>query len=167
MYISYGIWFITINFRWRHNIKMEISIIPKWILKYFSDEYFRQNDISILASNILVIATFFLFKNTAIDFLNLLPHFCLIDKLFGVECPVCGTTRAFCELGNGNINKALTLNFTSLFVASFFILQIPLRVISLLKESSHTKINLLSKYLGGIILLLIITSWLIKLFIKN
>ena len=146
---------------------MEISFIPKWILKYFSDDYFRQNDISILASNILIIVTFLLFKNSVIGILNLLPHFCLIDKLFSVECPFCGTTRAFCELANGNIDKALTLNFSSLLVALFFILQIPLRLISLLKESLLIKINLLSEYLGGIILLLIITSWVIYLFIKN
>jgi hypothetical protein len=146
---------------------MEISIIPKWILKYFSDDYFRQNDISILASNILIIVTFLLFKNSVIGILNLLPHFCLIDKLFSVECPFCGTTRAFCELANGNINKALILSFPSLFVALFFSLQIPLRLISLLKGSFHTKINILSKYLGGIILLLILTSWVINLFIKN
>jgi hypothetical protein len=42
-----------------------------------------------------------------------------------------------------------------------------LRLISLLKGSFHTKINILSKYLGGIILLLILTSWVINLFIKN
>jgi hypothetical protein len=146
---------------------MEISIIPKWILKYHSDDYFRQNDISILASNILIVVTFLLFKNSVIGILNLLPHFCLIDKLFSVECPFCGTTRAFCELANGNIDKALTLNFSSLLVALFFILQIPLRLISLLKESLRIKINLLSEYLGGIILLLIITSWVINLFVKN
>ena len=144
---------------------MEISIIPKWILKYFSNEYCRQNDISILISNILVISIFILFKNTIIDFLNLIPHFCLIDKLFGVECPVCGTTRAFCELSNGNIHKALTYNFTSLFVVSFFILQIPLRIFSLIKENIHDKINLLSKYLGSIILIIIFTNWVIKFFI--
>lgn len=146
---------------------MEISIIPKWILKFFSNEYFIQNDISILASNILIIVTFLLFKNSVIGIMNLLPHFCLIDKLFSVECPFCGTTRAFCELANGNIDKALTLNFSSLLVALFFVLQIPLRLISLLKESLRSKINFLSEYLGGIILLLILTTWVINLFVKN
>lgn len=146
---------------------MEISFIPKWVLKYFSDEYLRQTDINILLSNILVIATFFLFKNTVIDALNLLPHFCLFDKLLGVECPFCGTTRAFCELSKGNINNAINLNFPSLFVASFFILQIPFRVITLIKGSLKTKIDLLSKYLSVIILFIIVASWIIKLFIKN
>ena len=83
---------------------MEISIIPRWLMKYLSNDYFRQNDINILISNILILSLFILFKNTVVDFMNLIPHFCLIDKIFGIECPVCGTTRAFCELSNGNIS---------------------------------------------------------------
>ncbi len=146
---------------------MEISIIPRWLMKYLSNDYFRQNDINILISNLFIISIFILFKNTLIDFLNLIPHFCLIDKLFGVECPVCGTTRAFCELSNGNINKAHSLNFNSLFVASFFILQIPLRLLSLIKDNTRHKVNLLSKYLGNIILIIIFTTWVIKFIIKN
>jgi|ERR1035437_403514 hypothetical protein len=146
---------------------MEISIIPRWLLKYFSNEFIRQNNIGILLSNIFIISIFVLFKNNVLSFLNLFPHFCLVDKLFGVECPVCGTTRAFCELSNGNISKAITLNFTSLFVASFFILQIPLRVFSLIKENSHKSINLLSKYLGRIILVIIFVNWIINFIIKN
>lgn len=146
---------------------MEISIIPKWFLKYFSNEFIRQYNIGILLSNILIISIFVLFKNNIISFLNFFPHFCLVDKLFGIECPVCGTTRAFCELSNGNINKAITLNFASLFVASFFILQIPLRVFSLIKENSYKSINLFSKYFGRIILIIIFANWIINLIVKH
>ena len=126
--------------------KMEISIIPRWFIRHLSNNYFRQRDINILLSNLFIISIFILFKNTLIDFLNLIPHFCLIDKLFCVECPVCGTLRAFCELSKGNINKAYNFNITSLFVASFFILQIPLRLFSLVKENTHDRVNLLSKF---------------------
>ncbi len=146
---------------------MEIAIIPRWLIKYVSNDYFRQNDINILISSLVIISIFLLFRNIVTEFLNLTPHFCLIDKLFSVECPVCGTTRAFCELSNGNIITAYKFNFSSLFVASFFVLQIPLRLFSLTKEHTHDRINLVSKYLGNIVLILIIMSWVIKLFTKN
>jgi len=142
---------------------MEISIIPSCLIRYLSKNYYRQNDLNILLSNILIILFFIFFRNKLIDFLNFIPHFCLFDKLFKIECPVCGITRAFCELTKGNIIKAYYLNFTSIFIASFFIFQIPLRLFSLIKENVNTKVNLLSKYFGNIIVFLIITIWVVKL----
>jgi len=145
---------------------MEISIIPRWMIKYLSTDFFRQRDINILISNLLILSFFILFKNSLLEFLSLVPHFCLIDKLFGVECPVCGTTRAFCELSKGNMTNALNFNSASLLVAIFFILQIPLRIFSLVKKNTYKKVNLLSKYLGNTILLIVLANWIIKLFIK-
>jgi len=105
------------------------------------------------------------FKNDLIDFLGHIPHFCLIDKLFGVECPVCGTIRAFCELSNGNLNNAYFLNATSILVALFFISQIPLRIISLINKSKI--INIISNYLSRTILILILLNWIFNLFFNN
>jgi len=146
---------------------MEISIIPRWILKYLSTDFLRQNDISILLSNLILIGTFILFKNSVVDFLNEIPHFCLIDRLLGVECPVCGITRGFCELSNGNLSKAFTLNSSTFPVALFFILQIPLRIFSLLNRHLRLKINFWSKYLSNTILVLIMVVWITKLLINN
>jgi len=146
---------------------MEISFIPRWIIRYFSNDFFRQNDLNILISNLMIISVFIIFKNSLINFLNLLPHFCLFDKLIRVECPVCGTTRAFCEISKGNFTNAYYYNFAGFFVASFFILQIPLRLFSLIKENTRDRVNLLSKFLGNAILIIIFMNWVIKFFIKN
>ena len=141
---------------------MEIAIIPKWLIKYLSNDYFRQNDFNILISNSLIIIFFLTFKNVLIDFLGYIPHFCLIDKIIGVECPVCGTTRAFCELSNGNLNNAYFLNATSILVALFFISQIPLRLISLINENKSKIINIISKFLSRSILTIILLNWIIN-----
>ena len=133
-------------------------------MKYLSNNDFRQREINILISNLFILSVFILFKDSLINLLNLLPHFCLIDKLFGIECPVCGTTRALCELAKGNINNAYHLNATSALVAFYFVLQIPLRSFSLLKENSQKNINSFSKYLGNILLILILVNWIIKFF---
>lgn len=98
---------------------MEIAIIPKCLIKYLSNDYLRQNDFNIFISITSIISFFLIFKNVLIEFLGYIPHFCLIDKIIEVECPVCGTTRSFCELSNGNFNNAYFLNATSILVALF------------------------------------------------
>lgn len=146
---------------------MEISIIPQWIIKYLSSDFYKQNDYNIMISNTLLILLFMFLGNSMISILSYIPHFCLIDKIFGIECPVCGTTRAFCELSNGNLNSAFHLNRTSILVALFFIFQIPLRMLSLLGVANTVKINIISKYTSRVILTLILLNWIIKLFINN
>jgi hypothetical protein len=146
---------------------MEISFIPRWLIRFFSNDCLRQNDINILISNLLIISIFIIFKNSLMNFLNLLPHFCLFDKLIGVECPVCGTTRAFCEISKGNLSKAYNFNFASFSIAFYFVFQIPLRLFSLLNDGFHKKVNIISKYLGVAVLLIIVVCWVIKMYQIN
>jgi hypothetical protein len=115
----------------------------------------------------MIILFFLIFKNVLVEFLGYIPHFCLIDNVVGIECPVCGTTRAFCELSNGNLSNAYYLNATSILVALFFISQIPLRLISLINENKSKKINIISKFLSRNILAIILLTWIINLFINN
>jgi hypothetical protein len=91
----------------------------------------------------------------------------LIDKITGIECPVCGTTRAFCELSNGNLTNAFYLNKTSILVASFFLIQIPLRTFSLLGMTKSITTNKISKYFSQAILTIILINWIIKLFTNH
>ncbi len=139
---------------------MEIAILPNGIIKYLSKNYSQQNDLNILFSNIIIISFIIIFKDSVIYSMNLIPHFCLIDKLFGVECPFCGTTRAFCELSKGDINKSIHLNFTSIFIALFFIIQIPLRLITLINRKNRIVLYKISKHLSFLILTIVLCRWI-------
>ena len=143
---------------------MEIAIIPNFIIKHFTSDYFRQNDYNILISNLAIIIFFIFTGNYLISILNSVPHFCLIDKITGIECPVCGTTRAFCELSSGNLRNAYLLNRTSIFVAIFFVFQIPLRIISIIGITKTITINKISKYFSRLILTIILINWIINIF---
>lgn len=145
---------------------MEISIIPKWLMSYLSKNYLIQYQMNILISNILIITIFVLFRNSLLDFLSYIPHFCLFDKLIGIECPVCGTTRAFCEIAKGNLQKAFSLNLSSFFVASFFLFQIPLRLFSLYREKSIKRINIISRRLSYVVLAVIVANWLLNMTLR-
>lgn len=144
---------------------MEITIIPYWFIKKFHSEYKIQNEINILISNILIIILFTVFNHSIIDVMNSIPHFCLFDKITGLECPVCGTTRAFCEIATGNINHAYQLNFSSIIVAGYFIAQLPLRIITLYDNNLIPTINSISRFLSYSILYFILIAWIFKLFI--
>ena len=147
--------------------KMEIAIIPQFLIKHLSSDFHRQNDYNIMMSNLIIILFFACFGNSLMSILDYIPHFCLIDKMLGVECPVCGTTRAFCDLSNGNLNNAFLLNRTSILVAFFFLSQIPLRVFSILEIVRPEKINLISTYFSRTVLFFIILNWIINLFINT
>ena len=145
---------------------MEVSFLPNWVMKYLCTDIIRQYQLNILLSNILVLLLFLIFKNSIILFLNQLPHFCLFDKLIGVECPFCGMTRAFCEISNTNFINAYRLNVASFFVISFFICQIPLRVFSFFKNEYIIRINLISKYFSNIVFAIVLANWVLNLFLK-
>jgi hypothetical protein len=145
---------------------MEIAIIPKWLIKYIFSDSNCQYEANILMSNILIISIFIIFRNALIDFANALPHFCLFEKITSIQCPACGITRAFCELSNGNIIQAYKLNFASLFVALFFVSQIPLRIYSLCNPEMQRSIAKISKSFGWLVLVAILANWLIYLAIR-
>ena len=146
---------------------MEISIIPRFIIKIFTTNFYRQNDINILISNVFIIVFFIIFKNSIIEIMNSVPHFCLFDKLTGIKCPVCGMTRAFCAIFQGNFILAFKLNHISFCVLLIFILQIPFRLISLLKENLQNNINIVSKKSSILILIIILGDWFINLIIAH
>lgn len=146
---------------------MEIALIPSFIIKHFASDYFKQNDYNILISNLLIFLLFIITGDYLMSILNYIPHFCLIDKITGTECPVCGTTRAFCELSKGNLINAFYLNKTSILVALFFIIQIPLRTLSILGITESITINKISKYFSRAILIIILINWIIKLFTNH
>lgn len=130
---------------------------------YLSVDNSTQYNINVLISNTLLILTFLIFKNSLIEFLNHLPHFCLFHKLFGIECPLCGITRAFCSIANADLNQAYNLNIASFIVAAFFVLQIPLRVISILKSHSTPTINKISKYAEYSVWFTVLANWVYAL----
>lgn len=139
---------------------MVIAIVPRWLMRYLSANNLTQYNFNVLISNTLLIIMFWLFKNSIIDFLNQLPHFCLFQALFGIECPLCGITRAFCKIANADLNQAYNLNIASFFVAAFLVLQIPLRIFSILNNKFIPTVNTISKYAEYLVWLAILANWI-------
>jgi hypothetical protein len=52
---------------------------------------------------------------------SLVPHFCLVEKLFSIECPFCGLTKAFGLLLKGEYLLAFIQNTLSFFLPIYLI----------------------------------------------
>ena len=142
---------------------MEIAILPKWLVRYISSDSSYQYEANILISNVFIITVFALFGRLLLDIADALPHFCLFEAITDIQCPFCGITRALCELSKGNIVQASKLNFSSLFVALFFVSQVPLRICSMCNPQSKRYIIKISKSFSWVVLLIIAVNWFIYL----
>jgi hypothetical protein len=141
---------------------MEVAFVPKWIIKIFTSDFKIQNEVNILVSNILICSVFLFFSRLLIQILDIVPHFCIFDKILNVSCPFCGITRSFCELSNGNFVSAFNLNMSSFLLALYFLVQIPLRVITITKNEHIKSINKLSKKMGLFLITFMLLNWLFK-----
>jgi hypothetical protein len=141
---------------------MNISFIPKFFLNYFSSKYAIQNEINILLSHIILILVFILLKNQVIEVVDKIPHFCLFNRIVGIDCPFCGITRGFCEISTGNFSAAKKLNPFSLVIGFYICLQIPLRTFILLNSSVKKPIELFFTFLQWSMLISIFFWWFLK-----
>lgn len=144
---------------------MEIAFIPAFILKLFSIDESIRNDLNILLSNLLLIVIFVGFGHHLLEVLSYFPHFCLFDRVFGFECPACGVTRAFCEFGEGNIGMGIKKNYAAVLVGVFILMQIPIRLIIILKKESKIVLQKWSRIGSRTIIALLLVNWIITLFL--
>lgn len=85
-------------------IELKVAILIVWII------------ISIITTTIILFP-FFADKQTVLE--N--APTCISKSQFNVDCSLCGMTRAFIEISNGNFRNAYNLNNGSLFVYLSFI----------------------------------------------
>lgn len=98
--------------------------------------------------------------------LDVLPGevLCLFNRIFGVDCPSCGLTRAFLLIPKGEWKEALALNKASIYMYFWFV-GLGIWVVGKMTYSSK------QKYLNSIVLLglfvgvvLLLGQWSVKLY---
>jgi hypothetical protein len=142
---------------------MEIAFLPRWLLSLFISSDVKRYELNILLSNVIIIICFFLFKNNVLNLINSIPHVCIFKKTTGIDCPFCGTTRAFCEIANYNLNSAISLNAVSIFIIIYFFIQIPLRLFSLIYDQYSGSISKFSSFSNKLFLIFFLFNWIFNL----
>lgn len=139
---------------------MEVSIIPRFLIKKISNNNIQQVNWNILISTCLILL---LIPFINISTLNSIPHFCLFQKIVGIPCPVCGVTRSVVSLSEFNIVESFSYNPAGILIVFSLVLQIPLRIIVLINEKYFKIIQKFSKIVLFIVILSLLLQWFLKI----
>jgi hypothetical protein len=60
-----------------------------------------------------------------------LPELCTMKRFWGIDCPGCGTTRAFIALAHGDVRAAWAFNPAAIWLFGMVVFQVPYRVVQL------------------------------------
>jgi len=139
---------------------MEVSIIPRFLIKKITDNDIQQINWNILISTILILIVLIFIK---ISTINSIPHFCLFNKLTGLPCPACGIIRSLLCLYDFKIMESLKYNPNGLMIFSFFILQIPMRIIVLCSEIHFHLIEKISRIMSRLVIVTLLIYWIFQI----
>ena len=140
---------------------MIIAFFPNKLIKKIVKNDIITHEVNILLSSLLTIIIFIVYNERILSTLNTIPHFCLFKKITKINCPFCGTTRALNALGKLDIINAIEFNSMIIILFLFIIIQIVLRITTILNNELIYSINILSYKMNRILLLLFIFNWLI------
>lgn len=142
---------------------MDISFLPKAILRKFVIGETEQINWNVLLSNTLIIfigGTLF-FCN--IRFYDKIPHLCLFKELFGIPCPGCGILRSISELVRLHFLDSLHYNPVGIIILISIFSQTVTRFLLIIGWLSQNFVNRETKIMNFIIITLLLTNWIINL----
>ena len=88
---------------------MNLCILPERLVSFFVRDSAKRASWNVLLSSVLaLLAVPFVARLTML--LEVVPHFCLLDELFGVRCPGCGITRSIVALSQGHLEASFNFN---------------------------------------------------------
>jgi hypothetical protein len=62
-----------------------------------------------------------------------LPELCTMKRLWGIDCPGCGMTRAFIALAHGDVSAAWSFNPAAILLFGMMAFQAPYRAVQLVR----------------------------------
>lgn len=139
---------------------MEISIVPKFIIRSLSGDSDRQMHWNVLISSVFILLLAGLIK---MSFIDAIPHVCLIDKFTGLPCPGCGITRSVLSLYDFKLMDSLRYNPNGLFLITSLVLQIPMRIVALSNLGCNALVNKLTFYKGRFLLAMLLIYWILQI----
>jgi hypothetical protein len=89
-----------------------------------------------------------------------LPSLCMLRASTGIPCPGCGLTRSFIYLAEGNIQASWHAHRIGWLIAALVVVQIPYRVMELVRPGQITLAPLFTRWLGPSLLVLLLGNYL-------
>jgi hypothetical protein len=91
------------------------------------------------------------------------PHRCLLYEFFGIKCALCGLTRSFCSLADGNWRQSLNYHLLGPLIFVFTCFQIPYRIYGVIihPRPMSRKLKKINLSLILVISIFIVVNWFI------
>jgi hypothetical protein len=134
---------------------MEISIIPRWILKRFVKDPERQLHVNILLSTLLILVF--------IKPIAKIPHFCLFQEITNIPCPGCNLTGSLYFLLKFQILRSIAMHPVGILIGAYYVLQFPMRILASIDLRRSRIVNNCSKYFSLVIITSIMLVWIINI----
>lgn len=93
------------------------------------------------------------------------PQTCAAQRLFGIDCPGCGMTRAFISISSGQFARAWSFNPASFIVYLFVAVQLPWNAIQIwrLKNQRRPLVTPLAYMAPVAMVVVMVVHWIWKL----
>lgn len=133
---------------------MEIDVCPRWLLaKLRIPEQGRQH-VAILISTLLVLLL--------VPVIPRVPHFCLVQKVFGVVCPGCGISHSLIAIFRFKPAIAWRANPAGIGVAAVFFFQIVARPVAIAVPRMTGMVSSVSRCASNITIVLLFLVWVCR-----
>jgi hypothetical protein len=142
---------------------MDLSFLPKAIIKKITISDSEQINWNVLLSNTLLICIGGTLLSFNIRIVDKIPHICLIKELFGIPCPGCGILRSISELGHLHFLKSLQYNPVGIIILLSIFSQTIARFLLIIGRLSQDFVNKQTKIMNSTIITLLLTNWFINL----
>jgi hypothetical protein len=134
---------------------MEIDICPRWILRRFNVPELKLDHVSILVSTLLALLL--------VPIVPHIPHFCLVQKVFGIVCPGCGISHSLMALLRLNMAESWQANPAGFGIAAVFSFQFLARPVAIVMPRASRVVSALSRYGSNVAVALLLVVWIYKI----
>lgn len=134
---------------------VEINVCPAWTLNKLRVPVELQLHVALLVSSAAAI--------TAAPLLRFVPHFCLVQKLFGVPCPGCGILHSATALLRLDFAGAWRANPAGFGVLAVLLFQLIARPAAILFARTRALVSITSSRLANAALAWLFMIWILRL----
>jgi Protein of unknown function (DUF2752) len=133
---------------------MEIDICPRWLLVKLRIPEGNQHHIALFLSTLVALAL--------LPLLIHIPHFCLMQKVFGVPCLGCGISHSIIAMLRLNPVMAWRANPAGIGVALTFCFQLVARPIAIMIPAIGDAVSHASRFIGKAVLGSLMAVWIFR-----
>jgi len=137
---------------------MQIAFFPEWLFARVPVSREQAKWLNMLCSGVFVIVIAAL----ALDRVESLPHFCLLQRALGIPCPGCGILHSLNASFHGDFHRAWIANPAGLVLAIALLFQVGGSALLLAGLSAQRRVERFDGYLLKVFACVTLAVWIYR-----